>query len=149
MDLLIKVFTAIAMIKDQLSFLFLSKKLEDYLELSQIFLGNLQNNGKVFIKMETHLYFLLDQMDLYQSLTMLRIKINMKLVIVMIEWLILLLLLSLVTIVMMLLNNHLIIILVIWIKDFPTKTMEWVHKRTRNIWQVNSIFQYKKWKFIK
>ena len=113
MDLLIKVFTAIAMIKDQLSFLFLSKKLEDYLELSLIFLGNLQNNGKVFIKMETHLYFLLDLMDLYQSLTMLKIKIILKLLIVMIEWLILLVLFSLITIVMMSLNKEMIKILVI------------------------------------
>ena len=148
MDLLIKVFTAIAMIKDLLSFLFLSKKLEDYLELSQIFLGNLQRKQKVFIKMETHLYFLLDLMDLYQSLTMLRIKINMKFIIVMIEWLILLGLFSLITIVMILINKNLEIG-VIWIKDLTTKTMEWADKRTRNIWQVKNIFQYKKWKFIK
>ena len=124
MDLLIKVFTAISMIKDQLSFLFLSKKLEDYLELSQIFLGNLQNYQKVFIKMETHLYFLLDLMDLYQSLTILRIKINMKFIIVMIEWLFLLMLLAFITIVMMSLNNHHVKIGVICGKDLTTKTME-------------------------
>ena len=112
MDLLIKVFTAIAMIKDLLSFLFLSKKLEDYLELSQIFLGNLQNNMIGFIKMETHLYFLLDLMDLYQSLTMLRIKIVLKLVMVMIEWLILDMLFALITIVMMLINKEKIKIIV-------------------------------------
>ena len=124
MDLLIKVFTAIAMIKDPLSFLFLSKKLEDYLELSQIFLGNLQNNGKLFIKMETHLYFLLDLMDLYQSLIMLRIKIVLKFVMVIIEWLILGMLFAFITIVMMLINNHLIKIGVICGKDVTTKTME-------------------------
>ena len=124
MDLLIKVFTAIAMIKDQLSFLFLSKKLEDYLELSLIFLGNLQNNGKVFIKMETHLYFLLDLMDLYQSLAMLRIKNKMKLYIVMIEWLILRVLFAFMKIVMMLLIKEMIKIGVICIKDLTTKTME-------------------------
>ena len=149
MDLLIKVFTAIAMIKDQLSFLFLSKKLEDYLELLQIFLGNLQRKQKVFIKMETHLYFLLDLMDLYQSLTMFRNKVIMKFNIVMIEWLILIVLFALITIVMMLLNKVIIKIGVIWVKDLTTKTMEWVHKRTRNIWQVKILFQYKKWKFIK
>ena len=122
MDLLIKAFINIAMIKDQLSFLFLSKKLENYLELSQIFLGNLKE--EVFIKIDTHFYFLLDLMDLYQSLAMLRIKNKMKLYIVMIEWLILRVLFAFMKIVMMLLIKEMIKIGVICIKDLTTKTME-------------------------
>ena len=148
MDLMLEVFTKNVTTKDQHSFLFLSKKLEDYLELSQIFLRNLKNNGKVFIKMVIHFYFHLDLMELLKNLIIRRIK-NMKFIIVMMYWLVLLMLFALIIIVMMLLNNNHIKIGVIWIKDVTTKTMEWVIKRTVNIWQVKMNFQYKKWKFIK
>ena len=144
MDLMLKVFTKNVMIKDQHSFLFLSKKLEDYLELSQIFLRNLKNNGKVFIKMVIHFYFHLDLMELLKNLIIRRIK-YMKLFIVIIYWLDFLMLLPFMINVMMSLNkNKFIKIGVIWNKDMPTKIKEWLDNKTVNIWQVKMNFQFKK-----
>ena len=122
MDLLLKVFTKNVMIKDQHSFLFLSKKLEDCLELSQIFLGNLIKMEKVFIKMVIHFYFHLDLMELLKNLIIRRIK-NKKLVIVMIYWLVFIVLLPFMINVMMSLNKK-IKIGVICVKELPTKIKE-------------------------
>ena len=124
MDLLVKVFTKNVMIKDQHSFLFLSKKLEDYLEDSQIFLGNLKKMQKVFIKMVIHFYFHLDLMELLKNLIIRRIK-NMKLVIMIIYWLVLLVLLPFLINVMMSINKKKILkILVICVKEKTTKIKE-------------------------
>ena len=144
MDLLLKVFTKNVIIKDQHSFLFLSKKLEDYSELSQIFLGNLKNGQeKVFIKMVIHFYFPLDLMELLKNLIIRRIK-KMKFIIMMIHWLVFVVLLLLKINVMMSLNKKNIKIGVIYLMELSTKIKEWHHNNRRNIWQVNIIFRFKK-----
>ena len=123
MDLLLKIFTKNVMIKDQHSFLFLSKKLEDYLELSQIFLGNLKNSQvKLFIKMVIHFYFHLDLMELFKNLIIRRIK-KLKFIIMINNWLVFVVVFALKINVMMSLNKK-IKMGVICIKDVPTKIKE-------------------------